>query len=187
MGKIILVTGGARSGKSRFAERRAEKYGGQVAYIATAQAYDEEMRFRIKLHRERRPARWMTYEAPYEAEKAIKAAAAGFILFDCLTLYISNMMAAADFPKQPQDQYRYVKARVTRLVEAAKASAAVVAFVTNEVGMGIVPLNKMAREYRDLAGIANELVAKDAAEVYLVVSGLAVDIKKIAANLEEEP
>lgn len=189
MGKIILVTGGARSGKSEFAERYAAKHGEKIAYIATAQIYDEEMRHRVTLHRQRRPQEWRTYEAPSEAEKAIGDAAgdADFILFDCLTLYTSNLMAAADMPENSPDGRRaYVKDRILRLIEAAKQADATVLFVTNEVGMGIVPLNQLAREYRDFAGLGNQLMAKAASAVYFVISGLAVDIKKLAVNLEEE-
>lgn len=187
MGKIILVTGGARSGKSKFAEKYAAKYGKNIAYIATAQIYDEEMRYRVKLHRERRSAQWTTYESPYEAEQSIIAAGkqADFILFDCLTLYVSNMLCAADMPAAAPEQYIHVEKRIRRLLEAANQTNATVLFVTNEVGLGIVPANQMAREYRDLAGLTNQLIAQNAAEVYLVVSGLAVEIKKLAVNLEE--
>ncbi|MBQ1417335.1 MAG: bifunctional adenosylcobinamide kinase/adenosylcobinamide-phosphate guanylyltransferase, partial [Selenomonas sp.] len=91
-GKIILVTGGARSGKSSFAEKLAADMGCSVGYIATAQIYDEEMRYRVKLHRERRPSAWQTWEAPFEADKIIAEAAREHkvLLFDCITLYLSN-------------------------------------------------------------------------------------------------
>ena len=157
MGKLVLVTGGARSGKSSFGEKYAAKYGKRVAYIATSQIWDKEMEFRVKLHKERRPADWQTYEAPYEAHKAVAAAVqAGcdMILFDCLTVYTSNLLC----------------------------SNATMVVVTNEVGAGIVPENHLAREFRDLAGLANQLLATASEEVYFTVAGIPVNIKKLAEN-----
>ena len=95
-GRIVLVTGGARSGKSTFAEKLAAQSGQRIGYIATAQIYDEEMRFRVALHQQRRPANWQTYEAPFGAEEAIQAACQqnDVILFDCITLYLSNLLCS---------------------------------------------------------------------------------------------
>jgi len=187
VGKIILVTGGARSGKSSFAEQYAMTYGKKISYIATAQIYDAEMKYRVKLHRERRPANWVTYEAPYDAEKAIEKAAqqSDLILFDCLTLYLSNLLCAKECPQKMEDQFVYVKEHIEKLICYSEKSAAQVIFVTNEVGMGIVPENALARAYRDLAGLSNQMMAKAADCVYLVVSGIPVDIKKLAVKLEE--
>ena len=166
MGKIVLVTGGARSGKSRFAEQYAARFGKSIAYIATAGVYDEEMAFRVKLHRERRPKDWHTWEAPEDAHLAIEAAgeAHDMILFDCLTLYISNLLCALDSVRD----------------SAANKQHGTTIFVTNEVGAGIVPENHLAREYRDITGIANQLTAREAAEMYVVSCGIAVDFKKLA-------
>lgn len=185
--RIVLVTGGARSGKSAFAEKYVAALPGPVAYIATAQALDGEMAVRVALHRSRRPAAWTTHEAPAAADAAIaRAAAAGAraILFDCLTLCVSNLLLDPAAPPTPAERHARIKAEIARLIDAARASGAVVVFVTNEVGMGIVPDNALAREYRDLAGLANQQVAAAAAEVYLTVSGIAVDIKKIAVHIE---
>lgn len=181
-GKIVLVLGGARSGKSRFAERYATCCGGAIAYIATAEAGDEEMRRRIALHRQRRPAEWRTWEAPLAAEKAISAAAAeaDVILFDCLTIYVANLMLAPDVPGTAASRQEYILAAVDGLLMAARQCGATVIFVANEVGMGIVPDNPLSREYRDLAGWVNQRVAAAADEVYLVVAGLAVEIKQVA-------
>lgn len=181
-GEIVLVTGGARSGKSAFAERYVARRGGAVAYIATAQIYDEEMEFRVKLHRARRPASWTTYEAPCDAERAIEAAGAAHaaVLFDCLTLYTTNLLCSGRLPEEEAARYEVVRQAADRLIESARASGRCVVFVTNEVGMGIVPENAMAREYRDLAGIVNQRVAAAADRVFLTVSGLAFDIKKLA-------
>ncbi len=181
MGKIILVTGGARSGKSAYAEELVERIGHRIAYIATAQAFDEEMRHRILLHQARRPASWQTLEAPFHAEKAIERAAeqADTILFDCLTVYLSNMLCNKT-EEQLQDEeacYQEMEELVQLLIEAVRSSEATAVFVTNEVGAGIVPENHLARLYRDLAGLANQRAAAYASEVYAVLCGIPVRIK----------
>lgn len=187
MGNIILVTGGARSGKSVFAERYADRLGKTVAYIATAQIYDDEMRIRVDRHQKRRPSNWLTFEAPYHADKALRQAAvqADTVLFDCLTLYTTNLLLADEAPREPEQRFIYIINEISKLVDAAAAANKTVIFVTNEVGMGIVPDNALAREYRDVAGIANQTIAAKADEVYLVVSGLAVELKKLAVNVAE--
>lgn len=186
-GKIILVTGGARSGKSAFAEKLAAK-GQNVAYIATAQIFDEEMRFRVKRHQSRRPADWQTYEAPVAAESALIEAAQGHdtILFDCITLYLSNYLC--QFESLPTEDVLYEGSRelITKLLhtaEEAKRNNVTTIFVTNEVGAGIVPENQLARFYRDLSGLANQQIAQVADNVYFVVAGMPVDVKKIAEQL----
>jgi len=187
-GKIILVTGGARSGKSLFAEQYAIALGGPMAYIATAQIYDQEMESRIAVHRQRRADNWQTFEAPYDADQTMKLAAqeANIILFDCLTLYTSNLLLSPNTPNQPEEKHHYIMEQIDKLLVSARACKATVLFVTNEVGMGIVPDNALAREYRDIAGLVNQKVAACADEVYLVVSGLAVEIKKMAVNVNKE-
>lgn len=187
-GKIILVTGGARSGKSAFAEQYAAKGGRTVAYIATAQIFDEEMRQRVTLHRRRRPDNWPTFEAPYKAEVAMSQAlqSAEAVLFDCLTLYTTNLLLAPDAPVDSEARCQAVLAAIDRLLASARHDSIDVIFVTNEVGLGIVPDNALAREYRDAAGLVNQKVAACADEVYLVVCGLAVELKKLAATLEED-
>ncbi|MEL7632605.1 MULTISPECIES: bifunctional adenosylcobinamide kinase/adenosylcobinamide-phosphate guanylyltransferase [Sporomusa] len=186
--KIVLVTGGARSGKSTFAERYAAQGGRKVAYIATAQIYDEEMQERVNLHQSRRPASWPTFEAPYQAEQAMAQAVqhAEAVLFDCLTLYTSNLLLAPDAPADREERMQAVLTAIDKLLSSAKQDQADVIFVTNEVGAGIVPDNALAREYRDVAGLVNQKVAGFADEVYLVVSGLAVELKKIAVSLGED-
>lgn len=187
-GKIVLVTGGARSGKSTFAEDYASATRKKVAYIATAQIYDEEMQYRVKLHRTRRPLDWITYEAPYDAHVAMGEAIvrADVVLFDCLTLYTSNLLLAETTPRDPGLRYKYVSEQIDKLLCSASKINSVVIFVTNEVGMGIVPDNALAREYRDLAGLVNQKVAARADEVYLVVSGLPVELKRLAYRLEHD-
>lgn len=182
MGRIILVTGGARSGKSAFAERLALKIGnGRAAYVATAQIFDDEMKFRVKLHRSRRGDNWTTFEAPFDAEEKICAAGQNFdaILFDCVTLYVSNFLCNASTDDE-KFLYDNLRGLIDKLIDAALAVDAVTIFVTNEVGAGIVPENKLARRFRDLAGLANQLLAAQADKVFLTVAGLAVDVKKLA-------
>jgi len=185
LGKLVLVTGGARSGKSRFAEQYAAKYGKKIAYIATAQIYDEEMAHRVKLHRARRPAEWDTFEAPFEAEKVLKEAGGehDLILFDCLTIYLSNLICSLPSLEDFDRNYQLIRENVDRLIAQAKDNTGTAVFVTNEVGAGIVPENHLSREYRDMAGIANQLMARAADEVYLVVCGLPVNVKDLAIRL----
>lgn len=167
MSKTILVTGGARSGKSRIAEALALSLGPQVTYIATAQAWDDEMRARIAEHAARRGPEWTTREAPMDLCAALEEAGSGPCLVDCLTLWLTNLiLAEADW-----------EAEAARLVQRLGAAQAPVVLVTNEVGMGIVPDNALARRFRDAAGLVNQRVAAAADEVYLAVSGLSMKVK----------
>ena len=183
MSKIILVTGGARSGKSKFAESLAMKLGDKAAYIATAQIFDEEMEYRVKLHKQRRDSFWTTYEAPFEADQVIMKVAETFdvILFDCVTMYLSNYLCKESL-KDEKKIYRNAEILIGRLIYAAKISNTTVIFVSNEVGAGIVPENKLARIFRDVAGLANQKIAAQAEKVFLTVAGIAVDLKKICEN-----
>ena len=186
MGKIILVTGGARSGKSSFAEKLALKLGdGRAAYVATAQIFDDEMNFRVKLHQSRRGENWQTFEAPFAADEKISEAAKTFdaILFDCVTLYVSNFLCAADVDDE-KFLYDNLRELIQKLIDAAKTSEATTIFVSNEVGAGIVPENKLARRFRDLSGLANQMLAAEAEKVFLTVAGLAVDVRKLAEVIE---
>ena len=180
-----MVTGGARSGKSKFAEKLALNSGAnRAAYIATAQIFDEDMAQRVKLHQARRNDFWTTYEAPFDADKIIAKAAENFdtILFDCVTIYLSNFICAAnldDVEKINRDAEHLIGA----LINAAENSKATIIFVSNEVGAGIVPENKLARIFRDIAGLANQQIAAHADKVFLTVAGIAVDIKNFASNI----
>lgn len=185
MGKIILVTGGARSGKSSFAEKLALKIGGgRAAYLATAQIFDDEMNFRVNLHQSRRGDNWRTFEAPFAAEEKILEAAENFnvILFDCVTIYVSNFLCAADLDDE-KILYDNLRGLIQKLIDAVKNSGVTTIFVTNEVGGGIVPENKLARRFRDLAGLANQMIAAQAEKVFLTVAGIAIDIKKLEEKL----
>ena len=184
MGRIILVTGGARSGKSRFAEQLAADLGGRIAYIATARALDAEMADRIARHRQQRPAAWPTFEAPLSAANVVAAEGGrcdGFLL-DCLTVLITNRILAreADWDNPPMHRLAEIEADVLVEIEAliaAAGQAVPLIAVTNEVGCGIVPLSPLARFFRDCAGRANQRMAAAADEVHLVVSGLPLRLK----------
>ncbi|WP_420593516.1 bifunctional adenosylcobinamide kinase/adenosylcobinamide-phosphate guanylyltransferase [Deinococcus sp.] len=164
---IVYITGGARSGKSRFAEAWAAKQSAPVTYLATAQAFDDEMRERIERHRTDRPAHWPTLEEPLNVPQAL-AELNGVILLDCLSLWISNLLLA------DLDDTAILE-RVDALL--AQANSKTLILVSNEVGSGIVPDNALARRYRDLLGWGNQRAAAAASEAYLLVSGLPLRLK----------
>lgn len=169
---VTLVLGGARSGKSRYAEGLVEAEGGGV-YIATAQAWDSEMTARIEKHRERRGDIWKTLEAPTDLVGALtsKACRGKAVLVDCLTLWLSNlMMADSDIERE-----------VAMLTAALPALDARVVFVSNEVGLGIVPENAMARQFRDHAGSTHQQIARVADRVVFVAAGLPMTMKDVNA------
>ena len=170
--KIIFITGGARSGKSYFAQEIAREIPGPKAYLATAQALDEEMAERIRRHQKNRPEDWQTLEAPLKVPECLEGHGDHFslILLDCLTLWISNlMMAGWDEPKILEEG--------DRLLEACQRVKCSLILVGNEVGMGIVPDNPQARVFRDLSGLIQQKVARRADEVFFMVSGLPQKIK----------
>ena len=185
MGRILLVTGGARSGKSSFAERMIADLGADIAYIATARAFDDEMADRIDKHRSQRPASWQTFETPTEPSAVIAAEGDRFaaILLDCLTVMVTNRMLARpiDWERPTVGELNAVEAdvmaEIEALIRAASGSRADLVAVTNEVGFGIVPQTALARCFRDCAGRVNQRMAAVADEVYLVVAGLPVRIK----------
>ena len=165
---IILITGGARSGKSLRAEFRARSFPGQPIYIATAEALDGEMHERIARHRARRGNDWIEREAPLALVEALDATdGAGARLVDCLTLWLSNLMHANGDCSQ----------EAATLADALLRQKSPVVLVTNEVGLGIVPDNPLGRAFRDAAGFMNQRVASLADEVYLLVAGQALRIK----------
>jgi adenosylcobinamide kinase/adenosylcobinamide-phosphate guanylyltransferase len=170
--EIILITGGARSGKSRYAERRAQEMGGRRLYVATAEAKDEEMIQRIAQHRKRRGAQWRTLEEPLELTRALLAQVGktDCALVDCLTLWISNLLIGRD--------EKYALEKVEELIEELPHLDFHLVFVTNEVGSGIVPDNPLARKFRDVAGWTNQRIAQAANEVILMVAGVPIIAKK---------
>jgi adenosylcobinamide kinase/adenosylcobinamide-phosphate guanylyltransferase len=165
---IILITGGARSGKSTRAESRARAYAGQPVYIATAEALDCEMSERIARHRARRGQDWLEREVPLELVTALtETDGAGARLVDCLTLWLSNLLHAE----------RDWTTEARKLADALGRQMSPIVLVTNEVGLGIVPDNALARQFRDAAGILNQMIARVADEVEFVVAGLPMRVK----------
>ena len=165
---IILITGGARSGKSARAELRAREFAGKPVYLATAEALDVEMRERIAKHRARRAIDWLERETPLELVAALaETDGGGARLVDCLTLWLSNLMHA---------ERNWAK-EVQKLADAVIEQHSPVVFVTNEVGWGIVPDNALARQFRDAAGHLNQMIAHAADEVELVIAGLPMRMK----------
>ena len=165
---LTLVLGGARSGKSRHAEALIEALPPPWSYIATAQAYDDEMRTRIAEHRARRPDGWITVDVPLALPDAIRGVPAGRpILVDCLTLWLTNLILA-----------EHDTATATRdLLTACEATTGPVVLVSNEVGLGIVPDNALARRFRDEAGRLHQRLAAQARHVVFMVAGLAMQVK----------
>ncbi|CAA9330352.1 MAG: Adenosylcobinamide kinase / Adenosylcobinamide-phosphate guanylyltransferase [uncultured Gemmatimonadetes bacterium] len=174
---LILVTGGARSGKSGYAERRAAELGGDaVTYIATAEALDDEMARRIARHRSERPAAWATAESPRAAGQAVRSASTPTVMVDCMTVLASNALLAAEAQGE-EAALAAVLAEAEALRAAALAHPGTVVVVTNEVGMGVHPPTSLGRWYRDALGRANALLAAAADEVVLLVSGIPLRIK----------
>jgi adenosylcobinamide kinase/adenosylcobinamide-phosphate guanylyltransferase len=174
MAKIMLVTGGCRSGKSAYAERRAMALPGRRAYVATCPVVDEEMARRIAAHRRAREGQgWVTIEEPTDLEGVLRRhAAVDVLLIDCLTLWINNLLYEAGRAGRQLDE-----PPCRELLDAAEACRGWVIFVTNEVGLGIVPDSPLARRYRDLVGRANQLVAQRAEEVVLMCCGIPLMVK----------
>ena len=181
--QIILCSGGARSGKSEFAERLALATAGRKAYVATGQAFDEEMIDRIKKHQERRGEIWKNFEVPLHLAKEWQniSQSADVILIDCLTMFTTNHMMAHGSIQGQQDANQLEAAVLTEL-ESLLASIKscedkTVIFVTNEIGLGIVPDNKLARYFRDIAGRVNRTVATAADKLYVTISGVTIELK----------
>src|SRR6266851_4323448 len=195
--RLVLIIGGARSGKSSFAEQLAASSGRPVAFIATATAGDDEMRERIARHRASRPRQWHTLEEPLDLSGAARRASelSDVLLLDCVTLWLGNVLSQAS--KQHEKDYKEeeveelslpgrlfdesalkeIEALLTVVKELAQGKTLIV--VTNEVGLGIVPAYPLGRLYRDTLGYVNQQLARAADRVYLMVAGIAVDIKRL--------
>ncbi len=169
-GVITLVLGGARSGKSRYAEWLISTYQQPWVYIATAEAKDSEMAERIAAHKARRAAGWQTIEAPHELPEALAAAPAeAAALVECLTLWLTNLMLGSF----------KVDVMTERLEQALAARSGPTVLVSNEVGLGIVPDNELARRFRDAQGLLNQRLAAKASRVIMMVAGLPVAVKSL--------
>jgi adenosylcobinamide kinase/adenosylcobinamide-phosphate guanylyltransferase len=183
MERLFLVLGGARSGKSAYAQRLAQELGGDhVLFVATAEAWDEDMAQRIARHRQERPATWRTLETPRQVGPAIALHLhdAAVVLVDCLTLLVSNTLLLYGVSPDSAAAEVAVQAEVAALVQTCQTTVATWIVVSNEVGLGLVPDNPLGRLYRDLLGRANQTLAAQAEAVYFMVAGLPVDVKALA-------
>jgi len=173
MGRIVFVTGGARSGKSGYAQSRAEACPGELLYVATAEARDAEMAARVALHQAQRGERWRSLEEPLDLAAAVPSAAEGCaaLLLDCLTLWLSNLIEAYG------DDEAAILDAAGRLLGSLQSLAADVFIVSNELGGGVVPEHALARRFRDLHGLLNQIFAGAADEAWLVVAGLPLQLK----------
>jgi len=168
LGELTLITGGARSGKSAYGQTLAVDSGGPVLFVATAEALDGDMAARIERHRAARPAEWETFEEPLQVAAALRSCWAGqLVLLDCVTLLVSNLLLAGR-PVQPE---------IEAVIGWQREAGATLIAVTNEVGLGVVPENALAREYRDALGLANQALAQAAERVILMVAGLPLVLK----------
>jgi len=169
-GKIIFILGGARSGKSTFAIKEVSEISGDRVYIATAEVLDEEMRERIENHKRLRGDGWITYEEPLRIADLVEDIKGKYsvILLDCLTLWLSNLMKAG----------LNIEAEIESFISSLLTPhSSLMYIVSNEVGMGIVPENEMARRFRDMAGVLNQKMAEVSDKVYMVVAGIPIKIK----------
>jgi adenosylcobinamide kinase / adenosylcobinamide-phosphate guanylyltransferase len=202
MSQFTLITGGSRSGKSGFAEllaAHASLPNRQVTYIATAQIWDDEMAYRVKKHRQQRPASWRLIEEPLNIRDTLLQLKNKdtVILLDCVTLWLTNLLLAGqsdsagtsnpgtphDNPTLSEQLEPKILGTVQEVAQLAKDIKPSVIFVTNEVGQGIVPENPLSRAYRDLAGRSNQILAHYADKVYWVLSGLPMEIKQTGEAL----
>jgi adenosylcobinamide kinase/adenosylcobinamide-phosphate guanylyltransferase len=178
--KTTLIIGGARSGKSRLAQEMAAAGGGEVLFVATAEAGDDEMERRIEAHRRSRPPDWRTLEVTTDVGGRITEGAgrAGTVVIDCVTLLVNNIFEAHGWSTDEARMEKAVEAEVGGLIACIDGSAAHFIIVTNEVGLGIIPADRASRLYRDLLGRANRLLAARADKVILMVAGIPVAIKQ---------
>lgn len=175
------MLGGARSGKSRFAQQLASTLGGKVLFVATAEALDDEMQSRIEAHRRERPAGWRTLECPQGVSDGIRTQAAlqrpDVVILDCITLLVSNLLTRVS-AGAADDHERRVAGEIDALVRCIEESSSSFIIVSNEVGLGLVPDAPLGRAYRDALGRANQRLASCAAEVYFMVAGIPLKVKE---------
>ncbi len=186
MKNIVLITGGARSGKSTYAEKLAKEAKGDVLYIATSIPFDDEMKARVKKHKERRPDNWYTFEGYKDLKQVFYNEGMHFdtILIDCVTIMVTNLMldqAGDNFDDINNESIDIMESEILQEVadflDEAEKSLKTIILVTNEIGSGIVPEYKMSRVFRDIAGRVNQYIASRAQEVHMVVCGIPIKIK----------
>lgn len=171
MKKIIFITGAVRSGKSRFAVKLAKKSGQRVVFIATCRPGNEEMDKRISRHRKERPLDWETVEEHIDLASVIKKFRKNqLVIIDCITLWISNLLLSGQ-------KSGFISGIIRQFLAALRETPASVIIVSNEIGWGIVPDNKLSRDFRDLIGAVHQKIAKSGDEIYLMVSGIPLKIK----------
>lgn len=187
MGKLILILGGARSGKSTFAEKLAQNLGGsEVMYLATAACLDEEMEQRVAYHRSSRPAEWKTVEETLKVAEVIDTyeGPEKVILLDCLTLLTTNLLLDENFGFELGKE-KAILEEFKRIIKAVQDFSGTVIMVSNEVGLGLVPSYELGREWRDVVGRVNQLVATSADEVHFTIAGIPVELKALQKKLAE--
>lgn len=177
MGKLILILGGARSGKSSYGERLAAEISDDVLFIATAQAWDDDMRQRIERHQADRPADWQTLEAPTGVAAALGDRRARVILLDCITLLASNLLLFDGDDADRDKAASRIAVELDGLLARIEQDEATWIIISNEVGLGLVPDNRLGRIYRDLLGRANQRLAAHAEQVLFLVAGIPMTIK----------
>ena len=187
-GKCIVVTGGAKSGKSVFAETYIQQCAGQKVYVATAQALDEEMKERIAVHKKRRPSSWQTIEMPYGMPNSIQRILqhADVVLVDCLTMYFSNFLFAHEQEADAVIIQKALQEMEQTCQYIHNSPGKTVVFVTNEIGCGIVPMGRVSRLYRDLIGTINQKAAAEAEQVYVTICGITIELKSRQVHLGGE-
>ena len=173
MSEIILILGGARSGKSAYALALAKKYK-KAAFVATCQGLDKEMKERIRLHKKARPENWKTFEEAKDPAPLLMKIGNSFdcVIIDCLTLLVSNLILGGH-------KEEGILKKINELLSSIRKNKAKVIMVSNEVGMGIVPANKLGRDFRDIAGKVNQIVAAEADTVFFTVSGMPLKVKVV--------
>ncbi|WP_435050896.1 bifunctional adenosylcobinamide kinase/adenosylcobinamide-phosphate guanylyltransferase [Desulfoscipio gibsoniae] len=185
-GEIVLVIGGARSGKSSLAEKLAAVPGKDVIYVATAGVHDDEMAERVKQHRLRRPDGWRTVEETHMLAGVLLSLHPGaVVLIDCLTLWMSNLLLDDHIPRPGagiSEKENYIIAQAREIVDVARDKQLTLVMVSNEVGCGLVPEHELGRVYRDIAGRVNQLLAELSDRVFYVVAGMPLELKSLAAG-----
>lgn len=190
MGKLVFITGGARSGKSHFAEMLARRHPGRVCYIATAMIADEEMARRVALHRQRRPSDWSTLECTAGLAVSLHHAAQDhdLLLVDCLTLYLAQFLPSdlsrdTVLPSELEERlHQRVDDEIAMIITMVHQIAADVIIVSNEVGSGLVPPYPVGRLFRDIMGYANQVLAREAEFAYVVIAGIPLNLKALQAT-----